>query len=55
MRTRLSLPAAATITPAWRDNGIEVRVQFAPDFRLSYTYDYEFDHTVKSTAFLTIK
>lgn len=50
------VPADAIITPAQRDNRIEVRVQFARPIEFpGYTYNYEFDHTVKSTAFLTFK
>ena len=50
------VPADAIITPAKRDNRLEVRVQFVRviDFP-GYPYNYEFDHTVKSTAFLTFK
>ena len=50
------VPPNAIITPAQRDNRIEVRVQFVRviDFP-GYPYNYEFDHTVKSTAFLTFK
>ena len=51
-----NIPANAIITPVQRDNRIEVRVQFTRPIDLpGYTYQYEFDHTVKSTAFLTIK
>jgi len=50
------VPANAIITPVARDNRIEVRVQFARPIEFpGYTYIYEFDHTVKSTAFLTFK
>ncbi len=36
-----------------RDNRLEVRVQFVRPIEFpGYTYNYEFDHTVKSTAFL---
>jgi anaerobic selenocysteine-containing dehydrogenase len=50
------LPSDAIITPAKRNNRLEVRVQFVRviDFP-GYPYNYEFDHTVKSTAFLTFK
>ena len=50
------VPADAIITPAKRDNRLEVRVQFVRviDFP-GYPYNYEFDHTVKSTAFLTFR
>jgi hypothetical protein len=50
------IPANAIITPAQRDNRIEVRVQYVRVIEFpGYTYNYEFDHTVKSTAFLTFK
>ena len=50
------LPSDAIITPAKRNNRLEVRVQFVRviDFP-GYPYNYEVDHTVKSTAFLTFK
>ena len=50
------VPNDAVITPAQRDNRMEVRVQFTVPIELpGYTYDYEFDHTARSTAFLTFK
>jgi anaerobic selenocysteine-containing dehydrogenase len=50
------VPANAIITPANRDNRVEVRVQFIKEIEFpGYTYNYEFDHTVKSTAFLAFK
>jgi hypothetical protein len=50
------VPANAIITPAQRDNRIEVRVQYVRVIEFpGYTYNYEFDHTVKSTAFLAFK
>lgn len=50
------IPDNAIITPAKRDQRIEVRVQFVRviDFP-GYPYNYEFDYTAKSTAFLTFK
>ena len=50
------VPADAIITPVKRDNRVEVRVQFVRviDFP-GYPYNYEFDYTAKSTAFLTFK
>ena len=50
------IPTNAIITPAKRDQRIEVRVQFIRviDFP-GYPYNYEFDYTAKSTAFLTFK
>ena len=50
------IPANAIITPVRRDNRIEVRVQYVRVIEFpGYTYNYEFDHTVKSTAFLAFK
>ena len=51
-----SVPENAIITPVARDSRIEVRVQFVRvvDFP-GYPYNYEFDYTAKSTAFLTFK
>ena len=50
------VPSDAIITPTRRDNRVEVRVQFVRPIEFpGYTYNYEFDHTVKSTAFLEFK
>ena len=50
------IPENATITPAQRDNRVEVRVQFVRVIEFpGYEYNYEFDHTAKSTAFLSFK
>ena len=50
------VPANAVITPLLRDNRLEVRVQYVRAIEFpGYTYNYEFDHTVKSTAFLAFK
>ena len=50
------VPANAIITPAQRDNRLEVRVQFVRVIEFpGYTYNYEFNETVKSTAFLAFK
>lgn len=50
------VPADAVINPLQRDNRIEVNVQYVIPIEFpGYTYQYNFDHTVKSTAFLTIK
>jgi hypothetical protein len=47
------VPEDAVITSEQRDNRIEVRVQFVRLIEFpGYTYSYEFDHTVKSTAFI---
>ena len=50
------VPADAIILPVRKDNRMEITVQFTKpiDFP-GYTYNYTFDHTVKSTAFLTFK
>ena len=47
----------AVITPSVTDNHqVLVRVQFTRPIQFpGYTYNYEFDHTAKSTAFLSIK
>ena len=51
-----NVPSNALITPSQRDNRIEVRVQFIRVIEFpGYTYHYEFDETVKSTAFLSFK
>src|SRR5712692_5366209 len=43
------VPADAVITPAQKDNRIEVRVQFTRPISFpGYTYNYEFDYTAKS-------
>ena len=50
------VPPNAVITPTSKDNRIEVRVQFTKPIEFpGYTYEYEFDYTAKSTAFLSIK
>ena len=50
------VPPNAVITPSQRDNRIEVRVQFTKPIEFpGYTYEYEFDYTAKSTAFLVVK
>lgn len=51
-----NVPQSAVITPLQKDNRVEVRVQFVREIEFpGYTYNYEFDHTVKSTAFLAFK
>jgi hypothetical protein len=50
------VPENAIITPARQDNQMQVRVQFTRPISFpGYTYNYEFDHTAKSTNFLLIK
>lgn len=51
-----SVPANALMTPAKRDNRIEIRVQFVRPVEFpGYTYEYQFDYTATSTAFLDFK
>ena len=51
-----NIPADAVITPSSQDNRMSVRVQYTrPIEFFGYTYQYEFDHTARSTAFLTLK
>jgi hypothetical protein len=50
------VPPDAEITPSQHDNRIEVRVQFTRPIKFpGYTYEYKFDYSAKSTAFLTFK
>ena len=50
------IPPDAVITPIQQDDRIEVHVQYVKTVEFpGYTYQYEFDHTVKSTPFLTFK
>ena len=50
------VPPDAIYTPIQRDNRVEIRVQYVRPIEFpGYTYNYEFDHTVKSTAFLYFK
>ena len=50
------VPPEAIITPSQKDTRIEVRVQFTRPISFpGYTYNYEFDYTAKSVAFLTVK
>ena len=50
------IPTTAVITPAAQSERIEVRVQYTRpiDFP-GYTYQYEFDYTAKSVAFISFK
>jgi hypothetical protein len=51
-----NVPLDAVIEPTQRENRMEVRVQFVRPLEFpGFTYQYNFDHTAKSTAFLTIK
>ena len=50
------VPPDAIISPLLKDNRMEVRVQFTKSVVFpGYTYNYVFDHTAKSTAFLVFK
>ena len=49
-----SIPPNAVITPQLQDNRVEVRLQFARPIEWcpGFVYNYDFDHTAKSTTFL---
>ena len=50
------VPPDAAITAVLNDSRMEIRVQFVREIEFpGYTYNYEFDRTVKSTAFLSFK
>jgi hypothetical protein len=50
------IPADAVITPQQQDNRVEVRVQFTKPIQFpGFVYNYEFDHTAKSSTFLSVK
>ena len=50
------IPPKALIVPTHRDGRVELRVKFSKPIEFpGYTYIYEFDHTARSTGFLTIK
>ncbi len=51
-----NVPPEVVITPFQQDNRTQVRVQFTRPIEFpGFTYQYEFDHTAKSTEFLTMK
>ena len=55
-KTEFHVPPDAIITPGKVDNRLQVRVQFTRPISFpGFTYNYEFDQTVKSTTFLTIR
>ncbi len=55
-KAEFHVPPEAIISPTRQDNQMQVRVQFTRPISFpGYTYNYEFDHTAKSTTFLTIK
>ncbi len=50
------VPSDAVIEPVQRDNRMEVRVQFVRPLEFpGFTYQYNFDHTARSAAFLSFK
>jgi hypothetical protein len=50
------VPSDALIAPSTHDNRVEVRVQYTRTIEFpGYSYQYEFDHTARSSAFLTFK
>ncbi len=55
-KAELHVPPDAIITPGKNENRMEVRVQFTRPISFpGFTYNYQFDHTAKSTTFFTIK
>jgi hypothetical protein len=51
-----NVPPEATVTSSQEENRVIATVRFTRPIQLfSYTYNYEFDHTAKSTAFLSVK
>jgi hypothetical protein len=50
------VPPDAVVTCVLKDSRMEIRVQYVREIEFpGYTYNYEFDRTVKSTAFLSFK
>jgi hypothetical protein len=53
------IPPNLSITPGQKEGRVEVRVQYSVPIEMLpgglWTYNYEFDHTARSTAFLVIK
>ena len=50
------IPEDAVITPQEQDGRLEVRVQYVKPLAFpGFIYNYEFDHTAKSSNFLTVK
>jgi hypothetical protein len=50
------VPSNAVITPSSVESRVQVRVQFTKPIEFpGYTYNYEFDETVKSAAFFISK
>lgn len=51
-----SVPADALIEPTQQDNRVAVRVKFSRPLEFpGFTYQYNFDHTARSTTFLSFK
>ena len=49
-----NIPADAQILPVVKDGRVEVQVQFTRPIEFpGYVYEYNFDHTVQSTEFLS--
>ena len=54
--TDYSIPPDALIDPVQHENRMEVRVQFTRPIEFpGYVYNYEFDHTARSSTFLSVK
>jgi hypothetical protein len=50
------IPTNAVITPLQEDNRVQVRVQFNRPIEFpGFVYNYEFDHTARSSTFLSVK
>lgn len=50
------VPPDAVIEPTQQENRVAVRVQFARPLEFpGFTYQYNFDHTARSTTFLSLK
>jgi hypothetical protein len=50
------IPKDAVIAPSQQDNRVELRVQYRQPIEFpGFVYNYDFDHTVKSGTFLSIK
>lgn len=48
------VPPEMIVTPTLKEGRLEVRVQFTRPISFpGYTYNYEFDHTAKSSGFLS--
>jgi hypothetical protein len=50
------IPSNAVITPLQEDNRVQIRVQFTQPIEFpGFVYNYEFDHTARSSTFLSVK